>query len=1025
MNWLKLIVLSTVLMMNQSYACLVGESIQHINPDGSLGGWKSKDSKVASTSFVSSNAKICDKALVEGNARILGYAVIKENAWIRDNAEIRENAIIGGNSIVWGKVKNLAIVRGHARVYGSAKILNGTIVTDNSEVFGGVSLYDSDVRSKSKVCETIVLKKQSIFDDYFCSDSLSRGEVKLVNYNENSFNKKQSHFKLIINSYNFSLNTQDFNVTVNGSLIDQEDLQVSGNILTVLNSDYLIEGKNQLHVLGRDEFGKKISSDIMEFIVGFDSKEIEVGTQIPGMAINFDVEYTYQNKKYGGLAKFDGSSLFLEGLPSNLTFLVELKGIGSGGMISESFESIQNIPSYIEAFKLPPFENNELNFENGLKGWYISHPENLNIEIKDGKKIVTLLPDQIERIEIAKTFNLASIDNGLGVIFDLPPIPLPCFLNSDKIFLQVILASKTDGEIKVFNYSHANMKNYILGSDGFPEVKLSLAKKSNKTAEYNIVFRLMPADNKGIVDPVVRILKMEFPEAVVNFTPLNLFALNKAKTTINSTIVTDPDFSCSDPGFNLLNQPSVVSGFTGIYKYFSAGPFPFEYPIELMENRIFGSILLESNSLRRRDIQRIELVGIQNNEEKIRVGLAKCSGEKFDNFNQDMPLRLLQSQNLVDYLFRVSITDLMKINTEVGSQISLHVEVFTIKNKIEYMNKSIDWPLSVIKTPLLPKSYYYGGVDHYNQNAESYLRTGGDKWILPSYSNTLINILTGNSGWLFNDLSKLNGGPFPIHAGHLEGRDADIRFKSFISSEGLIDHTKLSLLTDNDEKEWGFALNKIESLVSNLVPHHNVIETIYMSQKAGSLSVLTSKFIDKKFQYRCLNGRYVDFSALIEARSLLNHEDSHADHLHIQFNQTDFEGSPILVEPIIPESFDLDDLKFEYVNNKLKIEPIDEATLGNINVVWRMQDKDGFNDLDMMVEFGEWPEKTKARSDIVRTYEHDKIIKTLYISGVTRKNGGCVERVVKIDFASLVDKTAWTYTKLNTDGLVSYIKRVK
>lgn len=79
---------------------------QHLNPDGTKGGW------VAETALVEKNctvgpdaevyeyAQVCDKASVLGSSAVYGFARVAGNAVINDWAAVNDGAIVQGSAYI-------------------------------------------------------------------------------------------------------------------------------------------------------------------------------------------------------------------------------------------------------------------------------------------------------------------------------------------------------------------------------------------------------------------------------------------------------------------------------------------------------------------------------------------------------------------------------------------------------------------------------------------------------------------------------------------------------------------------------------------------------------------------------------------------------------------------------------------------------------------------------------------------------------------------------------------------------------
>lgn len=78
----------------------------------------------------------------------------------------------------------------------------------------------------------------------------------------------------------------------------------------------------------------------------------------------------------------------------------------------------------------------------------------------------------------------------------------------------------------------------------------------------------------------------------------------------------------------------------------------------------------------------------------------------------------------------------------------------------------------------------YGGRD---------LNQGGDDWVLPSTKTVLDHFA---SQVTYGDMSNMNGGPFPIHAGHKAGNEADGWYDGYNARNAATAQTMINLLND-------------------------------------------------------------------------------------------------------------------------------------------------------------------------------------------------------------------------------------
>jgi UDP-3-O-[3-hydroxymyristoyl] glucosamine N-acyltransferase len=134
---------------------------QHVNPDGTTGGWVSDDppslALVDDTCYMGPNTQACrgsritgrvvltdnayvlsgqlsDDVRVSDNARIFG-AVMSKNARAQDNAVVSGTITDSARIMENGSTESGATVSGNARVYGNATVGDGATVSDSARIF--------------------------------------------------------------------------------------------------------------------------------------------------------------------------------------------------------------------------------------------------------------------------------------------------------------------------------------------------------------------------------------------------------------------------------------------------------------------------------------------------------------------------------------------------------------------------------------------------------------------------------------------------------------------------------------------------------------------------------------------------------------------------------------------------------------------------------------------------------------------------------------------------------------------------
>jgi NDP-sugar pyrophosphorylase family protein len=97
---------------------------QHVNPDGSIGGW------VQNTPVVSATAYVASSALVYGCAKVLDRARVEAMAKVYEEAMVSDSASISGSVKLFGRCR----ITGASEVCGRAIIGGDTVIGGKSRV---------------------------------------------------------------------------------------------------------------------------------------------------------------------------------------------------------------------------------------------------------------------------------------------------------------------------------------------------------------------------------------------------------------------------------------------------------------------------------------------------------------------------------------------------------------------------------------------------------------------------------------------------------------------------------------------------------------------------------------------------------------------------------------------------------------------------------------------------------------------------------------------------------------------------
>lgn len=1030
----------------KAFSCEMVSPVRHTNPDGTTGGLVSKGAKVESSVFVGHDARICGQAWVEGNARILGSSVVKDDSWIRENSIIQERANVGGSAVVWGSKALPAVVSGDSKVYGNAKILAGTKISGRSTVYGSVTLNRSELSGEAKVCEGYILNDQDIGDDYFCStqEVLSRATLNLITYDEKAINKKSESIVFEIEGYNFTSDRNVFQVTINGSPVDPNNISVGRSRLSIAASELIIDGENEISFTGRDEFGKKISSAVYSFIVGTSSRSIDILQQSGAESYKTSATFTFDGKEYLGKTSYKNGQMVIEAIPETLTFSkVVISGIGKNNLFNESFSAVNEIPSSITASAVPVFNNNILDFSQGLSGWSISHPEHVVLVDEGATTRLDVQPDTAERVELAKTFRLGRDKKGFGVRFKINTNLLRLYSGSEKV--QVILASTTDRKIEIFDYTLNQLKLFKKNNDNQSELNVQIPKDSQETSDYTVLIRLLPNPAASLNDDSwLSLLGIQAMKIFIDFRPMNFspYMLSGDPRIPFTTPAGGPD--CNDPLYDVgYNQR--LKGYEDNMPFFSVGTFPMLN--FLTENRIFGRLSI--SGVPKSKIASVRLIGEQNGVQKFSVGLSKCSLEKLTSTGipGQSPTSLFNishGYNLVHHLFAVGAFELSTIdptttiivegengesvNKVVGADISLRIEAVIQDTFSNVTFLSTPKIRKVLASPQMSVDFTYKpkeNVDYYDVWGRGLVRTGGDKWIQPVLAPVITSLFSpyhfpGGSEWQINDMSKLNGGYFHPHKStHEAGLDADVIFSE-------IGDVKFNLLANYTKTQWGILLGRLESFLDQNKPYNGYI----VDYNLTTTDIGTAEdYVNSRLMNRCLGDRFVSLTSAKRTGSLVRNVPDHTDHYHVRFNGLDSDGGATNVARNgtgiykIPVDADLPDFWFSLDSDghNLQIEPRDEVSekYSSRYILWRFQDRAGFTDTDLVAEYDKWPPSKVLKSNHLiqkPTAHKSDVLKYIYVTVGNKGTGWCVSREIEIDPTFLRKMKSrgfdrWTYAK--------------
>lgn len=989
---IKFLIFSTCLfaLSCNSWACSSIDLIRHTNPDGSQGGLKSKRAKVEGSIFLSKQAKICDLSTVVGSVDIL------------------DNSVVSGAATIDGSRKKV-IISENAQIYGRARVEFGSNISGNSQIFGSARVVNSIVSGDSKVCEGYRIEDRNVSDDYFCSGNSrdSIATVELRNIDQNKMNPKPKRIEINITKVLLSSNSDRVKVFLNHEEVPANLVTVFRNKVIVDSRELINEGLNTVSLEADDEFNKKIVGNEFEFFAGSRQLIIPLSNNF-GLygGLKTKINYTYSEREFEGQGQIGSDSIVIDNIPDiedSLPFT--LQAVGDHVFIYESGNDIKAIESF-DSFLIPSFVDNISDFSNGLDSWQVSHPENVSIQTNgSGSNYLSIDVQSDRTITVAKTIELG-LDDVLGSItFGLSGSVV---VQDETKSSQIILLSTDTKEMLVKEYS-INDINRLSGDQD----RLDFFKSKKYKQKITLVIRHLSSDT----NKMIRAVRADYDPFLkskrgIQFSPRNFSVHNKyvAYVPNNHQIMDSEDpVSCNDIGYLITNPELHI--YQDNISYFSAGSLgPMDW---IKSNRIYGHIGFIGIHKENIASNNIKLIVEQNGIKKHTISLTKC-GEKIfkdapfqpsiDGFSMS-----LQNSNIASYLFNIPASDFYKISTLKGAKVKMYIEAELSSPSAEVI-KSEPKNLPVLKVPDITLSQISGTRDNFASIEPNALRTGGDKWILPSYSPYAESILS-NSDWKVDDMSKLNGGFFAGHGKHthIDGRDMDIKFSPFIVENNLKVEFDFKLF-DVDDLLWKPALDKIESFLNSLGAGsilNNTISTIRTIYLSGS-NFEKNNIIYRRFHNRCITypgqiSRFINLELPNSARSLIKYAVDHHNHLHVRFNE-EVNGDVKFIKPIIPNSnLDFSDFLFSLDSNRDLIVELKQDRkskyLGK-RALWRFQDRQGFDDINLGVQFGiigAIPGLKKIQA--TQTMPNDNI-RYIYLTIVDNATSGCSQNVVEVDITN-------------------------
>ncbi|MFA7614702.1 MAG: hypothetical protein WCY48_10740 [Candidatus Caldatribacteriota bacterium] len=925
-------------------------------------------------------------------------AIIQGNAWIKEFSTVKGNAVVGDNVVVWGNQGYPVVIEGEALVYENARILAGTRISGQSNVYGNVSLTSSEVSEKARVCEKFDLKNEMLEDDYFCPQgayTISKTTAELLSYDLEKINPMKGFLKFKFNGHSIVEDASKFKVWLNGELLDSISINQRKGILEVNTYGVELDGINKVVLEGVDIYGKVIFLEETEFILGSGFKDLSLGVDNKGIqdsGLEAKLTYKYDSRGFTGEFEYIAGGIRLLNIPQGAIqddIGVEISGVGDLLYFSESYNSISSMPSEIDVYSYPEFIDNDLSLTGNLANWDVSHPEMVFSESVGDSTQARLNAPDVGRLVVGKRVRLLDSDGGLRVELSLPsPNKL---LIGPLATLEVVIISLRDKRLE--------QRVYQTGIDSITEDRLTIGSL-NKGGDYIVFLRLSGAGWKSEENYVLK--RVSKPKATLTFRPYHFEVENKSAEPLDNKLPMT-DFSnvveCSNQKYNLTSGHFSYY-FDNEFKFLSAGELK-DLAYTVSENRIFGE--MSGTNIPRKNLT-LTLAIFQGGVKFGEFPLSKCAKEFLSQDMSEKSFSYGRKTNFVSYLFAIPFESLKLLHVSNGSKVKIALKAEWVNEEGIFQSQFSDEKELTILVSTNRGKKIFGGIDTYDTPKKGMLRTGGDKWLLPSVSKKTEEILDANPTWGLNDGSKLNGGRFKPHEEHRVGTDIDIGNDfNFVTIESFaeVNESKRKAL-------WQSQLSQIERFLNSVESQYPYIKNIFLTRKLtdkeeGRKKVkFDPRFVDSYFENRCLNGRFISLEMKKNYRSLLTHSSGHYDHLHIGFNDVnDFNGSinHIPITKPLKEDYTLDKVAITPVGNKLELTPFENENENSLFadkvILWRVQDGEGYGKPDLHIDYGRWVKGEVEYTDPNKPTFNSSDIYWLYVTIADPASGGCIDYSAK------------------------------
>lgn len=977
------------------FACDLSNSIRHVNPDGSLGGWVEKTARVASTAHVGTHAKVCSESRVDGNAIIEGKAIVSGKSWVSGNVKIVDESAVYGNAQIVSSGEEI-VISGKSKVFGHSRIRGISRITGSSQVSGGMDLENILTSGQAKLCLNYHLKDRIINDDFHClKTSETEVALSLQNYSENKINIKSKDVVFKLKDSAFSIQPSAVKVILNQTMLSSQVVVRRG--LISFPSDVLVAGKNTILIVGQDYNRKKIVSKEFQVYVSENKTLIDLGVDNEFDDALVKIMYYQEDEEFEAVGKVINGVLEIDSPNHNDFTHVRILAASSNFVLYKEIglDSVTEFPENLELIPLSSKSNGSPEFSESMSGWSVSDSSRV-IYKNDEKRSIALVSSNESDLLISKVLTLPKHAKQLA--YNISPLsPIKGGAINSKLESLIIPLNK-----KEFEKFDINPRSKDISDDYISEA----FKETINTENFIALFVLDKASNETSNEEleIYSITSGRYIYQRLQFFPYNFGVTNLETHNFERQLSTYNifDVDCGEGVF----------GINGIRDKFVIERQPLRYISRnynanvsgnamgfIKKNRIWGDLYLGG----------IPYLGylpeilffLRDPETLLPVAISRvstCVSKK---------VAISSMTHLADYGFRENlVAPLMEFDLSNGKESFSANEKLILEAVVpqygDFPGTTLSWTLPVLVPLLIGEKYYNKEkVDHYDRSAKGYTRTGGDKWIRPGYQDVFESSLTKEYAdiWQVNDLSMLNGGNFG-HETHEQGIDGDYSY-------GTYDFTKFSTAA-----EWMDSLKKIEDFASKIdYTYLNDIAIEYRNSK------YSPHFIVSRFQNRCMkscrsendcDSRFINLDKGKGKRSLFRDVDGHANHLHVRFNdpilqpeegEADQRGTP--QKNILRR--DLDDNFISKLKFSLDItssgewfsvltRPDTGQAFAGKTVYWRYQDVWGFSDFNMKLCAGDSSTLVYDQASMIKcgTPMSNTNLRYIYLMLVDDNTGECI-----------------------------------